>query len=150
MAKASIKIIQKLRDVTGAGVMSCKKAYAEAKGDLEKAVDIIKEWGLIKVEQKSDRSTGSGLLETYIHNDRVGVLLELRCETDFVARSEVFKELAHNLVMQIAAMDPSDVENLISQPYIKNESITINDLIKDAIARLGENIQIKRFCRYEV
>lgn len=147
---SNIEIIQKLRDATGAGVMSCKKAFAEANGDFYKAAEIIKEWGLAKVEQKSDRSTGAGLLETYIHNDRVGVMLELRCETDFVARSDVFKELAHNLVMQIAAMEPADVDNLLSQSYIKDESITINDLAKDAIARVGENIKIERFCRYEL
>ncbi|MDD5060974.1 MAG: translation elongation factor Ts [Candidatus Marinimicrobia bacterium] len=150
MVKVDIGVIQKLRDATGAGVMSCKKAYAEAKGDFDKAVALIKEWGLVKVEQKSDRSTGAGLLETYIHNDRVGVMLELRCESDFVARSDVFKGLSHNLVMQIAAMEPADIENLLSQPFIKDESITIDSLVKDAIARLGENIQVKRFCRYEL
>ncbi len=150
MAKVSIEIIQKLRDATGAGVMACKKAFAEAKGDFEKAGALIKERGLVKVEQKSGRSTGSGLLETYLHNDRVGVMLELRCETDFVARSDVFKGLAHDVVMQIAAMEPADVDNLLSQPYIKNEAITVSDLIKDAIARVGENIQVKRFCRYEL
>lgn len=145
---AGIEIIQKLRDMTGAGVMSCKKAFQETGGDFEKAVALIKERGLIKVEAKSGRSTGSGLLETYIHNGRVGVLLELRCETDFVARSEVFKELAHNLAMQVAAMDPADVDNLLAQPYIKDESKTINDLVKEAIARLGENTKVERFCRY--
>ncbi len=150
MTKVNIEVIQKLRDATGAGVMSCKKAYAEVKGDFDKAVALIKEWGLVKVEQKSDRSTGAGLLETYIHNDRVGVMLELRCETDFVARSDVFKGLAHSLVMQIASMEPADVENLLSQPYIKNEAMTINDLIKDAIARVGENVKVERFCRYEL
>lgn len=147
---AGIEIIQKLRDMTGAGVMSCKKAFQEVSGDFEKAVALIKERGLIKVEAKSGRSTGSGLLETYIHNGRVGVLLELRCETDFVARSEVFKELAHNLAMQVAAMDPADVDNLLAQPYIKDESKTINDLVKEAIARLGENTKVERFCRYEI
>ena len=150
MVKVNIEVIQKLRDATGAGVMSCKKAYAEANGDFDKAAAIIKEWGLAKVEQKSDRSTGAGLLKTYIHNDRVGVMLELRCETDFVARSDVFKGLAHNLVMQIAAMGPADVDILLSQPYIKDETIAINDLVKDAIARVGENIRIERFCRYEI
>ncbi|MEK7574362.1 MAG: translation elongation factor Ts [Patescibacteria group bacterium] len=147
---ANIEIIQKLRDMTGAGVMSCKKAFQEAGDDFEKAVALIKKWGLVKVGQKTDRSTGSGLLEAYIHNNRVGVLLELRCETDFVARSEVFKELAHNLVMQIAALDPADTESLLAQPYIKDESITIDALAKDAIARLGENIRVERFCRYEI
>jgi len=150
MAKVSIEIIQKLRDATGAGVMACKKAFAETKGDFDKAVALIKERGLVKVEQKADRSTGSGLLETYLHNGRVGVMLELRCETDFVARSDVFKKLSHELIMQIAAMEPADVDALFSQPYIKDEKIIVGDLVKDAIARVGENIQVKRFCRYEL
>lgn len=150
MANVSIEIIQKLRDVTGAGVMTCKKAFAEANGDFDKAVALIKEWGLVKVEQKSNRSTGAGLLETYIHNDRVGVMLELRCESDFVARGDVFKELAHSLVMQIAAMEPVDVNSLLAQPFIKNESLTIEALVKDVIARLGENIRVERFCRFEL
>jgi len=147
---ADIEIIQKLRDATGAGVMACKKALKEMNGNFEKAVELIKEWGLTKVEQKSGRSTGSGLLKTYIHNDRVGVMLELRCETDFVVRSDVFKGLAHNLAMQIAAMAPADVENLLSQLYIKDESVTVDTLIKEAIARLGENVKVERFCRYEL
>ena len=147
---ADIEIIQKLRDVTGAGVMSCKKAFQEVGGDFEKAVALVRERGLVKVGEKSSRSTGSGLLETYIHNGRVGVLLELRCETDFVARSEIFKELAHNLAMQIAAMNPVDIGNLSAQPFIKDESKTIDALIKEVIARLGENTKVERFCRYEL
>jgi len=145
-----IDIIQKLREVTGAGVMGCKKALKEAGGDFDKAVEIIKEKGLIKVEQKSNRSTGAGLLESYIHNERVGVMLELRCETDFVARSSVFKELSHNIVMQIAAMNPADVKALLEQPFIKNDSVNIGSLVKDAIARLGENIKVEKFCRFEI
>ena len=147
---ADIEIIQKLRDVTGAGVMSCKKAFQEVGGDFEKAVALVRERVLVKVGEKSSRSTGSGLLETYIHNGRVGVLLELRCETDFVARSEIFKELAHNLAMQIAAMNPVDIGNLAAQPFIKDESKTIDALIKEVIARLGENTKVERFCRYEL
>ena len=142
--------IQKLREKTGAGVMECKKALEEAKGDFEKAEKIIYEKGLVKASQKSERATGAGLLESYIHNQRVGVLLELRCETDFVAKNELFKNLAHNLTMQIAAMNPGNVEELLKQPFIKNEKETVEDFIKQHIAKLGENIRVERFCRYEL
>lgn len=142
--------IQKLREMTGAGVIECKKVLEEAGGDLDKAILIIQERGLVKAEKKKERATGAGILDSYIHNERVGVLLELRCETDFVARSKEFKELAHNLAMQIAAMDPADIDDLLNQLYIKDESITIENLIKQMIAKLGENIKVERFCRYEL
>ena len=142
--------VQKLREITGAGVMDCKKALEESGGDFEKAKAVIFEKGLAKAEKKSGRSTGAGLLETYIHNNRVGVLLELRCETDFVARNELFKELAHNIAMHIAALDPQTTEELLAQNYVKDESKTIESIIKDSIAKTGENIKVGRFCRYEV
>lgn len=142
--------IQKLREQTGAGVMDCKKALEEAGGDFDKAVSLIYERGLVKARKKSDRQTGAGLLESYIHNERVGVLLELRCETDFVARAADFKTLAHELAMQIAALDPETEEALLSQPYIKDESKTVNDLIQAAVAKFGENIKIGRFSRFEI
>ena len=130
--------------------MDCKKALEDAEGDLDKAKALIHERGLLKAEKKADRKTGAGSLESYIHNERVGVMLELRCETDFVASSDPFKELSHNLVMHIAAMDPADADELMQQPFIKDESTTIENLIKDTIAKTGENIQIARFCRYEL
>ncbi len=142
--------IKKLREVTGAGVMECKKALKEADGDFEKAISIIHERGLIKAEKKSDRSTGAGILWSYIHNERVGVLLELRCETDFVARNPLFKELARDLAMHIAAMNPLGVEELMAQNYVKDESIAVDFLIKQAVAKIGENIKVERFCRYEI
>ena len=142
--------IQKLREITGAGVIECRNALTEAKGNWEKAVAIIHERGLAKAEKRKDRATGAGLLESYIHNERVGVLLELRCETDFVARSKDFKELAHNLAMQIAAMAPADVDELLSQVYIKDESLKVDELVKRTFAKLGENIKVERFCRYEI
>lgn len=142
--------VQKLRGATGAGIMECKKALQDTKGDFEKAVKLIHERGLVKAEKKSERKTGAGLLESYVHNRRVGVLLELRCETDFVARSAPFIELAHNLVMQIAAMAPADVSKLLEQPYIKDESMTVGNLIKSIAAKIGENIQLEKFCRYEI
>jgi elongation factor Ts len=145
-----IKVIEKLREVTGAGIMACKKALKETGGDFKKAAALVKKRGLAKISQKTERATGAGYLEAYIHNNRVGVLLELRCETDFVARSQVFKDLAHNLAMQIAAMAPADVDNLLSQVYIKDELIIIDSLIKEVISRVGENIRVEKFCRYEI
>jgi len=142
--------IQKLRGVTGAGVMDCKKALEDAGGDFNKAQALIEERGVLKAEKKAGRETGAGLLETYIHNGRVGVLLELNCETDFVARAEPVKELAHNLAMHIAAMDPKDTKALLAQPYIKNESQNIEGVIKQVISKVGENIKVARFMRYEV
>lgn len=144
----SVNNVQKLREETGAGVMECKKALVESKGDLEKAKKILYKKGLEKAEKKSERKTGAGLLEVYLHNNRVGVLLELRCETDFVAKNELFKELAHNLAMQIAAMNPENVKELLKQPSIKDEKQTIEELIKQYIARIGENMKVERFCRY--
>lgn len=130
--------------------MDCKKALEESAGDFEKAKAFIQEQGLIRAEKKAGRETGAGLLETYIHNDRVAVLLELRCETDFVARSQPVKKLAHDLAMHIAAMDPEDTDALLAQPYIKDESQTIENIIKYAIAMVGENIKVARFMRYEI
>ncbi len=145
-----INDIQKIRGETGAGVMECKKALEESKGNFEKAKKILYKKGLKKAEQKSERKTGAGLLEVYVHNHRVGVLLELRCETDFVAKNELFKELAHNLAMQIAAMNPENVKELLKQPSIKDEKQTVEELIKQYIARTGENMKVERFTRYEL
>ncbi len=142
--------IQKLREATGAGVMDCKRALIDAKGNFDKAVKIIRDRGLEKAEKKSGRATGAGVLESYIHAGRVGVLIELRCETDFVARAEPFKVLAHEIAMQIAAMNPENVETLLAGPYIKDEKITIKDLVSQTVTKVGENIQITRFCRYEL
>ncbi|MBI5079372.1 translation elongation factor Ts [Candidatus Wolfebacteria bacterium] len=145
-----INNVQKLRDATGAGVMDCKKALVDADGNFDKAAVLIRERGLIKAEKKSERKTGTGLIESYVHNERVGVLMEIRCETDFVARSEVFRELARNLTMQIAAMNPENIEELLKQAYVKDESLTVEEIIKQAIAKLGENIRIEKICRYEI
>jgi len=139
--------VKKLRELTGAGVMDAKRALEEAGGDLGKAEEIIKSKGLAKAAAKSEREIKAGLIETYTHNNRVGVLLKLGCETDFVARSEPFQELAHNLVMQIAAMEPDSVQTLLNQTFIKDESVTIDDLIKQVIAKTGENVRIETFYR---
>ncbi len=142
--------VQKLREMTSAGVMDCKKALDDAKGDFDAAVKLIYERGIVKAGKKSGRNTGAGLLESYVHNGRVGVLLELRCETDFVVKSEPFVKLAHDLTMQISAMAPNDTEELLKQNYIKDESVTIENLIKSVTAKVGENIKVERFCRYEL
>src|SRR3989344_5581633 len=122
--------VQKLREQTGAGIMDCKKALTDAAGDFDKAVGLIQERGFTKAEKKSARAANSGIIHSYVHNGRVGVLLELNCETDFVARNDAFKELAHNLVMQIASMNPQTDEELLAQPYIKDSSITVENVIK--------------------
>ncbi|MCL5017587.1 MAG: translation elongation factor Ts [Patescibacteria group bacterium] len=142
--------VKKLRGLTGAGVMECKRALEEAKGDFDAARDIIAERGMLKAEKKAERKTGSGVLESYIHNGRVGVLLELRCETDFVARTDDFKNLAHDLAMHIAAMNPENIDALLAQPFIKDPSKNIEFVIKQVIGKIGENMKVERFMRYEL
>lgn len=141
--------IQKLRDKTGAGVMDCKNAL-EQSDNFEEAVEKILEKGASIADKKSERKTGAGFLKAYVHNNRVGVLLEIRAETDFVVKSDPFQELSHEVAMHIAAMGPEDVEGLLTQPYVKDDSRTIKDLIQEYIAKVGENIQVERFARYEV
>ena len=142
--------IQKLREETGAGVMDCKRALEEAGGDYNLAKQIIEKQGVAKAAKKAERETGAGLLESYLHNGRGGVLLELRSETDFVARSEPVKALAHNLALQIAGMAPETVEELLKQPYAKDESKTVEEVIKGVIALVGENLKVARFSRYQI
>ncbi|MFH1188735.1 MAG: translation elongation factor Ts [bacterium] len=142
--------VQKLREMTGIGVMDCKKALEEACGDFEKAVGVIRERGMAKAEKKKERVANAGCIESYIHNDRVGVLLELYCETDFVAKGTLFKELAHNLAMQIAAMSPETVDDLLGQEYIKNTKFKIEEIVNEVIAQIGENIKVGRFVRFEI
>jgi len=142
--------VKKLREVTGAGVMDCQRALKEADGDFDKAIALIHERGEAIFQKRKERLTGAGVLKSYIHNGRVGVLLDIRCETDFVGRGEDFQNLANEVVIQITAMNPENVEELLKQPYVKDESITIGDLIKRVIAKTGENMKVERFCRYEI
>lgn len=142
--------IQKLREMTGAGVMDCQKALKDSAHDFDAAVNLIRERGLAKVEKRAGRSTGAGLVHSYVHNGRIGVLLDLRAETDFVVRSEPFKDLAHELAMQIAASAPKDIDELLGQPYIKNESTTVKDVVGEVIAKVGENIVVNNFHRMEI
>lgn len=142
--------VKRLREVTGAGVMECKVVLKEVGGDFDKAVALVHERGLAKAERKQSRTAGAGLVHSYIHNERVGVLLDIRAETDFVVRGELFRTLAHEVAMQIAAMGPEDVPALLAQPFIKDDSKTIEQLIKSVVARVGENIKVERFARYEL
>jgi|SRR3989338_4536940 len=146
-----IKLIKKLRDETQISVSDCRTALEESNGDYKKALERIRRKGLEKAEKKSDRETSQGLIESYIHqNGKVGAMVEVLCETDFVARTDEFKKLSHDIAMQIAAMAPIDVDSLLKQEYIKDGSKTIHDLIKETIAKIGENITIKRFSRLEL
>ena len=142
--------VQKLREMTGAGVMDCRKALIEAEGDVDRATAIIREKGFAKAEKRGDRATGAGLVETYVHNERIGVLLDVRAETDFVVRSEPFRVMAHDIAMHIAAAAPETVEELLAQPYVKDESKTVKDVIGEVIAKVGENVSVNKFFRIEV
>ena len=143
--------IKQLREKTQAGFSDCKMALEEAKGDMKKGEDILKKKGFEKAAKKSDRETGQGLVESYVHQTgKVGVLVSLLCETDFVARTDEFKTLAHEIAMQVAAMNPKDMDMLLKQEYIRDGSKTIDDLIKETIAKLGENIKLSDFKRSEI
>ncbi len=162
----SIVIVKELRDQSGAGIMECKKALLQTRGDMDKALRILKEEGLLKAKKKAGRATTQGLIEAYVHTGgRIGAMVEVNCETDFVARTDEFKKLAHHLAMQVAAMPPQfvskeeapegvDIEPeaacLLLQPYIKDPNKTIQDIITETIAKVGENIKIKRFARFEL
>ena len=167
MAEISTAMVKELREATGAGVMDCRRALDEAAGDLKRATEILREKGIAAAAKRSGREANQGVVESYIHGGgRVGVLLELNCETDFVANTEDFRTLARNIAMQIAAMNPlvvsvedregKELEGkdeevvLLSQPYIRDSSRTIKDLLIDTIATTGENIRITRFVRYEL
>ncbi|MCL4377513.1 MAG: translation elongation factor Ts [Actinobacteria bacterium] len=194
MAEIKADQVKKLREKSGAGMMECKKALTEAGGDIKKAELILRERGLAAASKKAGRSANQGIIDSYIHpGSKIGVLLEVNCETDFVARNEQFKELVHNIALHIAAAAPvyissDDVlsavieaekniykkqalnegkpeavvekiaegrlkkfyeENcLLNQLYVKDNDITISDLVKQSIAKIGENIVIRRFCRF--
>ncbi len=147
MAEISAKLVQELRQKTGAGMMDCKKALKETDGNIEEAADWLRKKGITSAGKKSDRIAAEGLVDTYIEpGGRVGVLIEVNCQTDFVARNEAFKALVKNLAKQAANAD--SVESLLTQPYIENESVTVDEFIKQTIATLGENIQLRRFVTF--
>lgn len=146
-----IELIRELREMTQIGVMACKKALEETGGDMKKAVKLLRSQGIAQAGKVTARSTGAGLVESYVHtNGRVGAIVELRCETDFVARNDHFKHLAHELSMQVASMDPKSTEELLSQQYIRDTNKTVSDLINESITLFGENITIGRFIRFSI
>ncbi|HHY38059.1 MAG TPA: translation elongation factor Ts [Clostridia bacterium] len=188
--------VKELRERTGAGIMDCKKALMETQGNMEKAVEYLRQKGLAAAAKKAQRVAREGVVDAYIHaGGRIGVLVELDCETDFVARTDEFKNLAHELAMQVAALNPSYVSRddvpqsviekereilraqakeegrpekvlekivegrlakfyetacLLEQPYIRNQDVKVKDLINEVIAKVGENIVVRRFVRFEV
>ncbi len=192
----NMELIKQLRDETGAGIMDCRKALEDAQGDVEKAKEILRQKGLAKAAKRADRQASEGIIELYSHgNGRVGVMVELNCETDFVARSEKFRHLAHELALQIAAMAPKYISEqdipteelerikqewreqalaegkpeqvverivegrlkkfyeeqvLLHQTYIRDDDRTVQDLVHEVIASLGENIVVRRFVRWEL
>lgn len=191
----SAQLIKELREKTGAGMMDCKKVLVETDGDIDKAIDLLREKGLASAEKKASRIASEGLVASYIHSGRIGVLVEVNSETDFVAKTDEFKEFVKDIAMQVAASNaeylceedvpqeaidkekevliqqainegkPQNIAEkmvegrmhkfyervcLLDQPFIKDPSITVNDLLKNKIAKIGENIKIRRFVRYEV
>ncbi len=194
MSNITAKMVGDLRAKTGAGLMDCKKALAEANGNEEQAIDILRKKGIASAAKKADRSASDGLVEAYIHmGGKVGVLVELNCETDFVAKTDDFKALVRDIAMHIAATNPTCVrredvpaellqkekeiaaeqvqgkpenivekivagklekfyaENvLLEQPFVKNPDLTIQDLLKQQIAKMGENMVINRFARFQI
>jgi len=151
MANIDLKTLKKLRDETAASIADCRVALDESGGDYKKALAWLKKRSIEKADKKSGRATGEGTIEAYIHQGgKVGVILSLLCETDFVAKTDEFKRLAKELAMQVAAMNPANVEALLKQDNIRDSSITIDQLVKSAIGKLGENITVKDFKRFEI
>ncbi len=194
--KITSQMVKELRDKTSAGMMDCKKALGETEGDMEKAVDLLRKKGLAVAAKRAGRATSEGVIETYIHaGGKLGVMIELNCETDFVAKTDQFRELARDLGMHIAASNPVSVDRegvpadilarekdiyvqqalesgkpenivekivsgkvekylaeicLLEQKYVKNPDLSIQDLLTDCIGKMGENISIKRFARFQI
>ena len=152
--------------MTGAGIMDSKRALEEADGDVEAARKILREKGIASAAKKASRDTNEGLVEAYVHSGgRVGAIVELNCETDFVARTEDMKTLAHDVAMQVAAMSPKYVDErdapedeegspqetcLLSQPFIRDNGVTVQDIVNETIAKVGENVRVRRFSRFSL
>lgn len=159
-------MVKELRDASGSGVMDAKRALEEADGDMTQAAAILRERGLAAAAKRAERETGQGVVDTYIHaGGRIGALVEVNCETDFVANTDEFRSLVHEIAMQVAAMNPAvvsaddreaglegddDEVALLSQPWVKDASKTISDLVQDSMAKTGENIRVRRFARFEL
>jgi len=145
----SVDKVKKLRDETAVSVSECKKALEESGGDHKKAKDLLKKWGKDLAGKRTGRDTSQGIITSYVHpNKKIGVLLELSSETDFVAKSADFQNLAHELCLQIAAI--GEETELMEQPWVKDQSKIVKDLIQEYAARVGENITVKRFTRYDI
>jgi elongation factor Ts len=161
-----VEVVKELRSRTSAGIGDCNKALLEVGGDIEKAIEFLKERGTAIAEKKRDLTATEGVIEAYIHHTkRMGALVEVNCETDFVARTHEFKELAHDLAMQIAATSPQYLASeemppeaeidaqtacLLSQPFIKEPEKTVQEVISETITKVGENIKVRRFARFEL
>lgn len=151
MSKITVDTIKKLREETGAGVMRVKTVLEEVKGDEKKALDILKKEGFEKTAKREGRETGEGIVASYIHHSgKVGVLVEILTETDFVARNELTANLAKDISLQIASMNPQNLEELAEEDFIKDPTKKISDLVKEVIAKTGENIKIGKFVRFEI
>ncbi len=149
--KISIEDIKKLRDKTGAGVADCRMALEESKGDYKKAEDVLRKKGVEKAAKKADREVKAGMVFSYVHHTgRLGSLVALACETDFVAKTDDFQKLGKELALQVAASRPADVKTLLEQEYVRDASKTVQELIKETIGKLGENIQVVEFKITEV
>ncbi len=143
--------IRKLKEETGAPVMRAKKVLEEFGGDMKKAAELLRKEGFEKVEKRAGRATSQGIIEAYVHHSgKIASLVELLCETDFVARNELFRELAHNLALQVASNEAKDADDLLKQDYIKDPSKKIEELVKNVIAKTGENIKVGRVIRVEL
>jgi elongation factor Ts len=148
MPTVTAQQVAALRAATGAGVMDARRALEDANGDAAAAGKLLHERGVAKAGKKSGKDVEQGRVHSYVHDGRIGVLIELRCESDFVARNDVFVALANDLCLHIVAHEPADVDALLAQPFVRDESVTVKDVRDAAIARLGENVQIARFTRY--
>jgi len=150
MVDIKIEDIRKLKELSGVGLTDAKVALVEAKGDFDKALEAMRKKGLTKAEKRGDRETREGRIDSYVHDGRIGAIVEVNCETSFVAKTDEFKDLAHKIAMQVASMNPRDVSELMVQQYILDDSRTVEMFIKDAIAKTGENITVKQFKRIEL
>jgi elongation factor Ts len=163
MPSTTTELIKDLRGKTGAGIMECKRALDEG-GSIEAAEKLLKQWGLASAEKKAGREVSQGLIDSYVHAGRIGAMVEINCETDFVARTDDFRTLAREVAMQVAATNPRRLSSndpapegdpegdvpLLDQPYIRDGSKTVQQLLNETIARVRENIVIRRFARFEI
>ena len=162
----SVDQIRSLRELTGAGIMDCKKALEEAQGDLSRAEEVLRASGIAKAASKAGRDAREGIVEAYVHSgSRIGAMVELNCESDFVSRLSEFKDLAHQLALQVVGMRPEYVDKpdmdgddgrdpeqvcLLLQPFIKDDTKVVRDMVTDLAARVGENVVVRRFARFEL